>query len=199
MKFFYDIAHQFYIMASSRPVVADRTRHPVVDRFVNDRYWEHSLFPFIDIRIIQHDTVTVKSVYNNISIIFYRMITYDRHGISVFPNTFIKKLHLRRGDGIGVVCIWFDFFDRYSDDVVYRTFLIHESRSSSPLYFDLMISIRFCCCLVRPNPIKRHIWSFFRIQKHIRFQLGMSLVDLMSSVSSGILSRKMIRDFLSRV
>ena len=108
-----DVAHQVDIVRASGPVMPDRTRHPAVDGLIDDRYRQLAAFPFVNILIVQHNAVTVKTVDDYIQIFFAVIITDDGHSVTVFLDAVIQQLQLRRRHRVGVVGIRLDFFDWY--------------------------------------------------------------------------------------
>ncbi len=125
MQFPDNIAHQIHIMASSCPVMTDGTGHPLVQGLVNDRHRQHPVLPLIDIRMLRHHPVPVKSVYDHIHILRLGIIADHRHGIAVRLDAFIKQFHLRRRHRIGIVSIGPDLFQRNRDHIVNGTFILH--------------------------------------------------------------------------
>ena len=121
MQFADNIAHQIHVMGTACPVMPDRACHAVVHRFVDDAHGQQSVLAGISIRMLQHDTVPVKSIHDDVEILFPVMITDNGHGVAVFFDTVIEEFHFRRCYCVGIVCIWHDFFNRDSDYIIYGT------------------------------------------------------------------------------
>jgi len=90
MQFHDNIAHQIHIVGPAGAVVTDRAHHAVIDRFVDYTDRQHSLFTFIDIRIIQHNAIAVKTVHQNVLIPPTVIITDHRHGIAIVFDAVIQ-------------------------------------------------------------------------------------------------------------
>ena len=148
MKLFHNIAHQVHIVASSGAVMTDGARHPFIDRLVDHGYWEQPLLSLIDIRMVQHGAVTVKSVHDNILVVLFIIITDNRHGITVCFDAFIKQRHLRRRHRIGIIRIGFYLSYRNRNHLISRAFILH---SSCPPHF--------CIFFVFHPYISAAVWS----------------------------------------
>ena len=119
MQFLDDIAHQIHVVGTTGSIVADGAGHPVVQGLVDDADWQHSVLPRIDVWVIQHNAVTVKSVYQDVFVPLLIIIADNRHRVAILFDAVIQQLELRRGNGVGIVCIWLDLFHRNCGHVIH--------------------------------------------------------------------------------
>ena len=89
MQLLNDVTHQIYIMCSTSPVMANRAGHAVIQRLINHADRKLSLFTLVNIRVIQHNPVAVKPVYQDILVPFPIIIADNRHRVAILLNTII--------------------------------------------------------------------------------------------------------------
>ncbi len=120
-----DVAHQVHAVGTARTVVADRARHAVVERLVDDGDGQHTVLPLVDVRVVEHDAVAVKSVHDDVVVVRFIVVADDRHRVAVLLDAVVQEFELGRRNGIGIVCVWFDLLYRDRDHLVYRTLICH--------------------------------------------------------------------------
>ena len=122
MEFFNNVAHKVYVMGTSGPIVTDRAGHAVGQRLVDHRDGKKPLFPLVNVRIVFHDLIAVKAVYDNVLVIFLGVVTDNGHGVTVLFYTLIEKFHFRGSNLVGIVGVGHDLFKWDRDNVVRRAF-----------------------------------------------------------------------------
>lgn len=116
--------------------------HAVIDRLIDDDDRQKAAIRFPDVFAGPHDGIAVEAVDDDVAVIVFVPDGDDRLRISVVLDRRVKQLHFLLRDGVRVVVVGEDFFDRDQPDESDRV------RAFGQLMGELLQSVQEC----RPIP-----------------------------------------------